>query len=202
MFNKRLKFVSVALVLTLFAESLSANAKEISERFLDRANSVVSIVKDKSLSADVRNDKIIETIDPLFDFRLMAKLSLGKKHWRSLSDAKQEEFTKLYVKRMKDSYSKKIDAYTDEKIVVTKSINSKKNRVVIVTELVGSDDKTEVIYKYHRLRKPIANKDAWLVYDAIISGVSIIKTDRSQFKEVLRENSIDVLMDRMRNSKK
>jgi len=198
----RLKVLLGGALVVLMTQSLFAQTAEISERFIQKADDVVKVVKSKTLSADERNDQIIKVIEPLFDFRLMAKLSLGKKRWRALSEEKKQEFTSLYVKRMKDSYSKKIDNYTDEKIVVRRSIQEKKNRVTLVTDLVGSDDNTEVVYKYYKPKKRAANKDEWLIYDAVISGVSIIKTDKSQFKEVLRENSIDVLMNKMRNSKK
>ena len=198
----RLKVFLGVVLFMLMTQSLLAQSKEISERFLQKANDVVDIVKSKTLSADERNDQIIKVIEPLFDFRLMAKLSLGKERWRTLSEEKKKEFTTLYVKRMKDSYSKKIDNYTDEKIVVRRSVQDKKNRVTLVTDLVGADDNTEVVYKYYHPKKRAANKDEWLIYDAVISGVSIIKTDKSQFKEVLREQSIDVLMDKMRNNKK
>jgi len=191
-----------AMIFVFMTQSVFAQTEEISKRFLQKADDVVKIVKSKILSADDRNDQIIKVISPLFDFRLMAKLSLGKKRWRALSEEKKEEFTSLYVKRMKDSYSKKVDAYTDEKIVVRRSVKGKKNRVTLVTDLVGADDNTEIVYKYYHPKKQIANKDAWLIYDAVISGVSIIKTDKSQFKEVLREHNIDVLMEKMRNTKK
>lgn len=202
MLHDRLKVFLTGALFVLMTEGLFAQAEDISARFLQKAEEVVKVVKSKTLSADERNEQIIKLIDPLFDFRLMAKLSLGKKQWRALNEEEKQEFTNLYVKRMKDSYSKKVDAYTDEKIVVRKSTKGKKNRVTLVTDLVGSDEKTEVLYKYYHPKKSQANKDEWLIYDAVISGVSIIKTDKSQFKEVLREQSIDVLMDKMRKSQK
>jgi len=201
LYSRSKVFLGVAL-LVLMTQSALAQAEEISKRYLQKANDVVKLVKTKTLSEDDRNDQIVKVIEPLFDFRLMAKLSLGKKQWRALSEEKKQEFTSLYVKRMKDSYAKKVNAYTDEKIVVRKSIKEKKNRVTLITDLVGEGDTTEVVYKYYHPKKRAANKYEWLIYDAVISGVSIIKTDKSQFKEVLREKSIDVLMDKMRNNKK
>ncbi len=196
----KMRVLLLAAIAVMMAPLAMANKEEVSDRFMKKATAVVDIVKNKKLSADQRNDEIIKTIDPLFDFALMARLSLGKKHWNALGKTKQAEFTKLYVKRMKNSYSQKIDNYTDEKIVVRSVKQPKKSRIVLVTDLVGASDKTEVVYKYHKLKKKLPGKDAWLVYDAVISGVSIITTDKSQFKEVLRENSIDFLMDKMRQN--
>lgn len=161
----------------------------------------MEIVKNKKLSNQERNDKIIEIVDPMFDFMLMGKLSLGKNVWRSLSKEKQEAFTNLYVERMKNSYSKKVDMYTDEKIIIYSASQEKYNRITLITHLVGSDGNTEVIYKCYKPEKALDGKDEWLVYDAIIVGVSIIKTDRSQFKEVLQSNGIDALMEKMRARK-
>ena len=171
--------------------------REISTQFTQRADQIMQIVNNKKLTKKERNTQIISVVDPMFDFMLMGKLSLGKKIWRSLSQEKKEAFTKLYVQRMKNSYSKKVDSYTDEKIVISSSSQEKGNRITLITNLVGSDGNTEVIYKYYKPKKPQNNKDNWLVYDAVIVGVSIIKTDRSQFKEFLRSNSIDALMKKM-----
>lgn len=161
----------------------------------------MEIVKNEKLSEQERNDKIIEIVDPMFDFMLMGKLSLGKNVWRSLSKEKQEAFTKLYAERMKNYHSKKVDMYTDEKIIISTASQEKDNRITLITHLVGTDRDTEVIYKYYKPKKALDGKDEWLVYDAIIVGVSIIKTDRSQFEEVLQSNSIDALMEKMRARK-
>ena len=202
MLHNRFKLFFTGAILVLLTQSLWAQTEEISQRFTQKFDDVVKIVKNKTLSADDRNDQIVKMMEPLFDFRLMAKLSLGKKRWRSLSEEKKQEFTNLYVKRMKDSYSKKVDAYTDEKVLIREVVKEKKNRVTLITDLVGNDGKTEVVYKYYHPKKRRTNKDEWIIYDAVISGVSIIKTDKSQFKEVLRESSIDGLMDRMRKNKR
>ncbi len=190
--------MTMGMMMTAWA----AEKDDVEKRFVTKADAVVKVVKNKSLNSDQRNDKIIDVVDPLFDFRLMAKLSLGKHAWRALDETKKQEFTKLYVIRMKNSFSQKIDNYTDEKIVVRSVKQTKGNRITLVTDLVGTDDNTEVIYKYHKTSKPIKDKDQWLIYDAIISGVSIIKTDRSQFTEVLRAGTIDSLMDKMRQKQK
>ncbi|MCK5110737.1 MAG: ABC transporter substrate-binding protein [Arcobacteraceae bacterium] len=187
-------------ILILAALIFNLNATEVDDlnlTFTNKTNTVVDIVKCKLFTSEERNDKIIEAITPMFDFQLMAKLSLGKK-WKSLNETKQAEFIKLYVHRMKKSYSAKIDKYTDETIIINKITQIKKTRIVLNSSLISKDEKVEVIYKYHKPKKQIENKDKWLVYDVIIAGVSIVKTDKAQFKAVLRESSIETLMDKIR----
>ncbi|MDH5465745.1 MAG: ABC transporter substrate-binding protein [Thiovulaceae bacterium] len=199
------KFFKKVLLLSIFLSSSlmasDAEIREVSTQFNKRADQIMEVVKNKSLSKKERNAQIVNIVDPIFDFMLMGKLSLGKNIWRSLSQEKKEAFTKLYVERMKNSYSKKVDSYTDEKIIIASVSQEKPNRITLITNLVGSDGNTEVIYKYYKPKQPIKGKDTWLVYDAVIVGVSIIKTDRSQFQEVLKSNTIDELMEKMQASK-
>jgi len=185
----RIIFFSMILVFNIYAMPID----DLQDSFTKTTNKVVEIVKNKDLNVTIRNDKIIDTITPMFDFKLMAKLSLGK-YWKTMILKKQEEFIELYVKRMKQSYSSKIDKYTDEKIIVNSVKQVKKTRIVLNSSLVSVDDKLEVIYKFYKPKKQFENKNRWLVYDVIIAGVSIIKTDKAQFKAVLKESSIDELM--------
>ncbi len=185
--------LTIALTFSMYANEI----QDIEIKFQAMTNTIITIVQNKNFTAQVRNNIIVETITPMFDFRLMAKLSLGKK-WKTIDKTKQKEFIKLYIKRMKTSYSAKIDKYTDEEIIINKIKQVKKTRVTLNTSLVSSGDKLEVIYKYYKPRKQIKDKNIWLVYDVVISGVSIIKTDKAQFKAVLKELSIDGLMDKLR----
>ena len=179
---------------------VSVYAQEIGDilpKFKAVSTTIITVVQNKQYTADVRNNIIIETISPMFDFTLMGKLSLGRK-WKTLDKDTQKEFVKLYVKRMKQSYSSKIDKYTDEKIIVNSIKQVKKTRVVLDTSIVSSGDKLELIYKYYKPKKQIKDKNLWLVYDVVIDGVSIIKTDKAQFKAVIKESSIEGLMKKLR----
>ena len=188
------KIFLVIVSLFVLSESIIADEKIIlKNHFLNKIDEVIVIVKDKSLNKKTRNSKIVEVLTPMFDFTLMAKLSLGKK-WKTLNKSDSNEFVKLYVERMKQSYSSKIDAYSDEKIEVTNIKQPRKDRIEIVTNLVTKENKLEVSYKFHKTRTLKMDKDNWLIYDVVILGVSILKTDRAQFREFLQTKTIKELM--------
>ena len=188
------KIFLVIVSLFVLSESIIADEKIIlKNHFLNKIDEVIVIVKDKSLNKKTRNSKIVEVLTPMFDFTLMAKLSLGKK-WKTLNKSDSNEFVKLYVERMKQSYSSKIDAYSDEKIEITNIKQSRKDRIEIVTNLVTKENKLEVSYKFHKTRTLKMDKDNWLIYDVVILGVSILKTDRAQFREFLQTKTIKELM--------
>ncbi len=187
----------ILLIITITLTSYATQLDDIKSNFQAVTNTILTVVQNKEYTSDVRNNIIIETITPMFDFKLMAKLSLGKK-WKTLDQNKSKEFVALYVKRMKKSYSSKVDKYTNEEIIINSVTQSKKSRAILNTQLVGNGDTLEVIYKFYKPKKQLENKNTWLTYDVIIDGVSIIKTDRAQFRAVLKESSIDELMEKLR----
>ncbi len=179
----------------LFTQNLMADEKiELKNHLLNKISEVIEIVENKKFTKDQRNFKITEAVKPMFDFELMAKLSLGKRAWKKLNKDEREKFTDLYVKRMERSYSSKLDAYNGQKVEVKRIDQLKKNRITLITDLVDGDNKFEVIYKFYKPKKLKAGKDSWLIYDVEISGVSILKADQAQFREFLRTKTIYDLM--------
>jgi phospholipid transport system substrate-binding protein len=200
--------IKETLAATLLTVNLQATnpLDNIKETFINTTNKVVEIVKNKEVNATTRNNNIVNTVTPMFDFELMAKLSLGSKQWKALTQEQKNEFIKIYVQRMKKSYSEKLDKFTNEKIVVDSTEHQKdkkgniiKTRAILHSSLIGNDDKLNVVYKFYKPKIQIKNKDQWLVYDVVISGVSIIKADKAQFKALLQEDSdISKLMDKLK----
>lgn len=189
---KKILAVSVPFIL---ACNLQADEQsELKSRFLNKIDEIIVIVENKSITKEQRNADIVKSISPMFDFELMAKLSLGNT-WKELSASDAKRFVELYVERMKQSYSAKIDAYEGEKVEIKKIEQPKSNRIAFFTDLVGKEEKLEIVYKFHKPSQSMEGKDDWLVYDVEILGVSILKTDRAQFKEFLQTKSINELME-------
>ena len=189
------KKILMLFAVLMFGHSLSANeGLELKEHFLKKIDEVILIVENKQLSKDERNSSIIKSLTPMFDFEVMAKLSLGNT-WRELNAQNRDKFVELYVERMKQSYSSKIDAYKDEKVEVKNIEQPKSNRIALMTDLVSKDNKLEIVYKFYKPKEKRSDKDSWLIYDVEIMGVSILKTDKAQFKEFLQTKTISELMD-------
>lgn len=183
-------------IIFFFTTASASEQQKVEDIFLQKIDEVTSIVSDKGLSKEDRNKKIVEVLDPIFDFEIMAKLSLGKK-WSILSSEDQRKFITLYVERMKQSYSSKLDEYSGEKFEIIDAKQSKANRIQLNTNLVSSEKTFEVKYKFYKPKTLKENKNDWLIYDVEILGVSILKTDRAQFKEYLQTHSVNELMEEL-----
>ena len=196
--NKKIMYRTLISLFAVFFAAATLSADEVSEiqaMTKEKVDLVIQTLKDTSLSKKEKKEGILKTIDGLFDFNLMARLSLGKKDWKALSKAKRKEFSMLFVERLKQSYLDKLDLYTDEEVVVGEAKLTKKNRVEVLTYLITKDDKKEMTYKLYK-----SKKKRWMVYDVDVLGVSIVQTYRSQFSGILKKESMEQLMERMRSS--
>ena len=156
----------------------------------NKIQTITSILQDKSLNIESKKEKIAPEVDTIFDYKTMAKISLGKK-WKTLSSKEQEEFTQKFEHKLKSSYFEKLELYTDQKVVVKELKKVKPTRIYLYTEIIGSDDVYEVIYKFYKVK----NSDDWRIYDVEITGVSIIQTYRKQFSEFLKTKSFSELLE-------
>ncbi len=179
--------------LLLLVQPLYAAPEQDVENLLkSKINAVVDMLKQNEMSVETRNEKIMEIIGPSIDFELMAKLTLGKNNWGKLNPSQQDEFVKLFVQRLKSSYLEKSDFYSNEKIVYGKASAAGDKIQAPVTVLTGGDKPVEMLYKFYK------SDHGWLVYDVEINGVSLIRSYRSQFEEILRNGTVEDLMRELR----
>jgi len=164
--------------------------KDPNELVRTKWNAVISILKNEDLDQEAQVKKINKIVTPIFDFPLMAKLALGRKHWPRLNRQQREKFTRLFIERLKTSYREKIALYTNEEILF-KPAEKKNSIIYIPMELKTKDKKIAIL---HKLRK--ADK-RWKVYDVEIQGVSILLTYRSQFDDILSHGTVEDLLSRL-----
>ena len=126
----------------------------------------------------------------MFDFKRMAKLSLGRNYWPDLSREDKEKFTELFIERLRQFYLNKLTVYTDEKIIYDSPV-AVKNKVHVPTHLISKNKKFSMLYKLY------PSNDTWKIYDIELQGVSIIRSYRSQFKEILQNGTFDDLLRKM-----
>jgi phospholipid transport system substrate-binding protein len=178
--------------LLLFAlPSLADEAGEVQDLLKRKLDAIVVLLQDKTVDKVGRNEQVTDIITPIFDYRAMARLSLGKKHWSTLGKEQQTEFSDLFIARLQKSYLDKLDLFSDEKVLYGEP-QVKGKKVHMPTTLVSKGRRIEMLYKFYNSRK------GWQVYDVEIGGVSVIQTYRSQFGGVLSEGTIDDLLEKLK----
>ena len=181
------------LSLLILSQTVIADDKTAAEEALKcKLDAVISVLQKKELETEAKKKEIFEIVSPIFDFSLMAKLTLGRKYWPGLAKEKKERFTELFINRLKESYLEKLtrNTFSDEKIVYHESVEVK-NKIHIPTDLISKGKNISMQYKLYK------SEHDWKIYDMEIEGVSIITTYRSQFTDVLSKGTIDDLLKKM-----
>lgn len=173
--------------------AVASDTGEAEKLIKSKLEEMFVVLQKTDQTEEERNSRVIEIIEPAFDFARMAKLTLGRKHWPGLAKEKKKQFTDLFVKRLKESYLGKLNLYTNERIVYKPPIQVK-TRVHVPTELISKDNVIDILYKLYKTKDK-----KWLIYDLEIQGVSIIKTYKTQFDQVLRSGTIDDLLAKLEN---
>lgn len=147
----------------------------------------IKVEMEKNISSVLDNikqkqfDKIVPILDPIIDYKTMAKISLSTK-WNDLSDLEKNEFSSVFETKLKNNYIDKLKLYTDQDVVIKNLIEPKQNRLELETEIVSnSGEKYAVVYKFFN------SNDDWKIYDIDLIGVSILQTYRSQFSGYFKE---------------
>jgi phospholipid transport system substrate-binding protein len=179
------------LSLLILSQTVMADDKSAAEEALkSKLEAVLLVLQKEEVEHEAKKKEIIEIVSPIFDFSLMAKLTLGRKFWPGLVKEKKERFTELFVKRLKESYLEKLTRYTNARIVYNAPIQVKK-KIYIPTELISKDNKISMLYKLYK------SKHNWKIYDIEIEGVSIVINYRSQVNQVLSSGTIDDLLTKL-----
>ncbi|MGB2927476.1 MAG: ABC transporter substrate-binding protein [Desulfobacterales bacterium] len=183
-------------ILLVMTQTVGADDKDVAKELLkSKIEAAIAVLQKNDLDHQEKNKQIIEIVTPMFDFPLMAKLSLGRKYWPGVVNEKRQRFTELFTKRLKESYLDKLALYTDEKVVFKTPVQEKR-KIKIQTELISKNNTISMLYKFHE------STNSWLIYDIEIQGVSIISTYRSQFDQVLNKGTIDELLIKLEKPEK
>ena len=186
-------FFTIFAVFLLVPMLHAGDEEDINLMVKEKVSVIFELLGQKDLDKDERNLKIVEELNEIMYFTAAGALSLGK-HWKKISKKQKKEFLKIFKKYINNYIVEKIDLYTNQKIDIGEAKIIKKGRAKLNIGILSGGEALQVTFK---LRKN--KKKAWRVWDVDIEGVSLITTFRSQFSGVLKKNSFDVLLEKLRN---
>lgn len=156
-------------------------------------DAVIAVLKNGSLSMEQKRQKIEDIAAQHFDFETLSRLVLAR-NWKKLSDDQQREFVKEFRTHLSVTYGKNIEAYNDEKLVITGDREESHGDWTVKSII---DRKTvEDVKVDYRLRQ----KDGeWMMIDVIVEGVSLVANFRSQFQDIISRDGPDKLIAALRD---
>ncbi|MBT3199071.1 MAG: ABC transporter substrate-binding protein [Phycisphaerales bacterium] len=171
-----------------------------------RWTAVMNVLRNAKLNQPTKVAQVKKIVSPIFDFRTMALLSLGKTNWRKFTTAQQTEFSTLFIERLKDSYGKRISDYGGEQVVFKPALPQKTRKsskapakatdgpriVHVPVEIASKTRKWIILHKFRKVG------EVYRIYDIEIEGISILRSYRSQFNDILARGKPEDLLLRLR----
>jgi phospholipid transport system substrate-binding protein len=167
-----------------------------SDQLRDGIDRVFKILRDPEMAGDTnaiqRRKAILTAAGNIFDFGEMAKRSLGQ-HWTARTPAERSQFVALFTDLMQRSYIAKVDQHGGAKMVFRGETADGDHATVRTTIPLSNGSEMPLEYRMH-------NADArWQVYDLSIDGVSLVSNYRAQFNKVIRLDSYETLVAKLKS---
>ncbi|WP_320056538.1 ABC transporter substrate-binding protein [Desulfuromonas thiophila] len=139
--------------------------------------------------AQSRRDRISALVRGQFSFELMAQGAMGP-YWHQASAQQRSTFVALFTELLEATYMGRITAYTNEQVRYGQQ-QVRQNRALVETYIQSGNTEIPIFYKL------LPHQDRWQVYDVVIEEVSLVRTYRSSYTDILRRRGIPGLLQDM-----
>jgi phospholipid transport system substrate-binding protein len=198
------------LVCTLVVgRGIRAEGGDPQERVRNMLDGLRAVLTDETLRAPEqrqgRQDKMHQIIAQHCNFAEMAQRSLGP-HWDKITPAQRQEYLQIFSQLIEESLVHRI-AYRGEKnrqgygtvpdtIQYPPQTTQPGDTAMVRTVMSYANDPTkeEVEYLLHK------RDGNWLIYDIVTEGASMLTNYRTQFDQIIRQESYDGLIERLKTS--
>jgi len=158
-------------------ETDQAGPRSVIESTITKMLDILEQREDKSAISTQDRAAIRQTIAGKFDYRSMAKRSLGRP-WKKLDETDREHFTSVFRDLLERSYGNRLSAYKGQKVIFAEA-EIKNNKARVKSTIIDGSRETPVEYRLHQ------SKNGWQVYDIRIEGTSMVRTFYQDFKSTL-----------------
>jgi len=176
-----------------------ARAETPAERVRGILEEVMAIQTNPGLQGpafrDQRRIAIRKIIGQNFYFDGMAKKALDT-YWEKLNDAKRADFKNIFQDLFQDSYTKLVLDFLKQGKFLNIQEKLDHDQALVKTTLVRLNENIPVDYSLTVVR------GHWLVEDVAIDGVSIIGNYRRSFTRIIKQESYESLLKKMRLQQK
>lgn len=129
---------------------------------------------------------------PYFDTQYAAQLVLAK-HWRTATPEQRKRFVEAFYQSMLQSYGDALLEFTPERMKILPFQGNPQDNNVTVRSQIRRDDGTQVPVNYSLRKTPTG----WKAYDVQISGVSYIKSFRTDFGAEIQQKGLESVIQRL-----
>jgi phospholipid transport system substrate-binding protein len=181
--SRRLALAVALLATTAFAAD---DPKAVVPRTSDQ---VLAVLKDGSLSADAKRQKVEQVVLASVDFPSLSRLVLAR-NWPKFSPTQQQEFIQEFQRHLSATYGKRLDEYRNESVQITGDREESNGDWTVKSTIARGGGGQDVSVDY-RLRQ---TDGQWKIIDFIIERVSLVANFRAQFQDIVANGGPERLL--------
>lgn len=199
-----MRFINTCLTLLAAAWfALPALASEVAPDVLARniTNDVLKIVRQDKDIAKGNAAKIHALVEqkilPVFDFRHMVQLAVGK-HWPKATPEQQDKLAGEFKQMLVRTYASSLASVADYKIEFKPFRGVGADEEAVVSTEVSKPGAPPIPIDY-KLDK---QSGAWKVFDVVVDNVSLVTVYRGSFNTEVRKGGIEGLIEALERRNK
>jgi len=183
----------LSIVLVSGERTLASANNDPLVKLQESTDEIIMILQSEELKAPEKKDErkklILDVVNRMFDFRGMARSSLGQ-NWNKLTTEEQDRFVDLFASLIEPRYIGKIDAFDDQKVIY-KEQRVKNNRARVYSVILDKDLEIPIDYSLQ------LSQGKWLIKDLKIENVSLIANYRRDFNSIIRKEQFVGLVEKI-----
>ena len=186
--------LSTLLISVHYASVRADDFTDGAEQFIvSLADDAISSLTSETLTEKEREKQFRVLLNSYFDINGIGKWALGR-YWRKTSKSERSEYLVLFENLIVSTYANRFSQYTKEKLTV-KGSSSRGKFALVKSQINGGKEKPI------RIEWRVIFPDGkYKIFDIVVEGVSMVRTQRSEFSSVIRRNGgkISVLLAALR----
>ena len=188
----RFAILSILIIFVLSIPVYAGVPMDTVEATVKRVLDVLRDPKLKSTAAkEIKKEKLRIIYKDMFDEIEFSKRTLTR-NWNKFNPDQRVEFVKLFEQVLEKSYADKILDYTNEKVVFHKENMLSDTQAEIQSNIITASKEIPIFYRM------ILKDGKWKVFDVVVENVSLVQNYRTQFNDILSNNTPDQLLEILR----
>lgn len=173
--------------------SFEGQPLEALQQGIDAAIRVLKAPRDQNpIKKNTALQNLFEVARQLFDFEEISRQVLDS-HWKRYSLQQRKEFVDVFSEFLGKFYLSKLqEKYRDERVLYLDQQIIGGTRALVEIKVLWRD--LEIPVKIRMIKR----KGMWKVYDFSVLGISAVKNYRAQFKMILRKESPQQVIERLK----
>ncbi|MBT3991583.1 MAG: ABC transporter substrate-binding protein [Rhodospirillaceae bacterium] len=191
--NYRLLIASFMLIAAVYSGGAEAATKEDATKFVSNLSSqALKTLGANNVPLNQKEKNVRELLSHNFDLNLIGRYVLGAA-WRKASADQRSQYQSLFKEFVLRTYSRRFGGYAGQAFTVTGAKPIGKKDILVSTKIARPSG-PPILAGWRVREKNGAHK----ILDVVVAGVSMVVTQRSEFRAVISKQGVGGLIETLR----